>query len=95
MTAPAIPPNIPQRPRARLASIAELQATLLPSYLAPVPSVKTCRSWFKAAGIPRLKPNPSAIRGGGTAFYSVAAVEKFLRSRSGLAGYGEDERGGR
>jgi hypothetical protein len=81
-----IPVNPTQRPKARLATLGELRPTLLAAYLNPVPPVKTLRIWFKSAGIPRLKANPAAKRGGGPAYYSVAAIEKFLRSRSGLLG---------
>ncbi len=60
----------------------ELRENILPNLIAPVPTVETLRNWFDAARIPRLKSNPLAKRGGGTTFYSVAAVEKFLRSRT-------------
>jgi hypothetical protein len=46
-----------------------------------VPSRETLRAWFDKASIPRLKANPTAKRGGGPAFYSVAHVEKLLRQR--------------
>lgn len=39
-----------------------------------------------AARIPRFKPNPTAKRGGGYVYYSVPAVEKFLRSRTTTGG---------
>jgi len=67
---------------ARLETLDQLIATTLPNFIAPVPSHETLRSWFKAARIPRFKSNPTARRGGGTVFYSVSAVEKFLRSRT-------------
>jgi hypothetical protein len=66
---------------ARLATLEELRANMLPQHIAPVPCSVTLRSWFDAAQIPRLKSNPLAKRGGGKCFYSVAHVEKFLRSR--------------
>lgn len=66
---------------ARLATLDELIATILPAYLSPVPSRETLRDWFDRARIPRFKMNPLAKRGGGPVYYSVAAVEKFLRSR--------------
>jgi hypothetical protein len=47
-----------------------------------VPSRETLRAWFDQARIPRFKSNPTAKRGGGTVFYSVSAVEKFLQSRT-------------
>ena len=67
---------------ARLATLDQLIETKLPLFLDPVPSRETLRNWFDAAGIPRFKANPSALRGGGPCFYSVAAVEKFLRART-------------
>ena len=67
---------------ARLASLDGLMQTVIPAFLTPVPSRETLRDWFDAAGIPRFKSNPAARRGGGTVFYSVSAVEKFLQSRT-------------
>lgn len=65
----------------RLASLDVLRKDVLPQFIAPVPSRATLRSWFDAAGVPKLKSNPNAIRGGGPVFYSVSAVERLLRSR--------------
>lgn len=67
---------------ARLATLEQLRATTLAVFLDPVPSAETLREWFEAAKIPRFKSNPTAKRGGGPVFYSVAHVEKFLRSRT-------------
>jgi hypothetical protein len=67
---------------ARLATLDQLIEAILPSFLAPVPGKDTLRDWFEAAGIPRFKANPAAKRGGGAVFYSVAAVEEFLRQRT-------------
>jgi hypothetical protein len=66
---------------ARLATLDQLLETTIPLFLSPVPSRDTLRNWLDSAKIPRFKANPTAKRGGGTAFYSVAGVEKFLRSR--------------
>jgi hypothetical protein len=68
-------------PRARLATMDELLKTTIPLFLAPVPSRETLRAWFDRAKVPRFKANPTARRGGGRVFYSVAAVEKLLRER--------------
>ena len=67
---------------ARLATLPELEKTTLPVFINPIPSRETLRAWFDKARIPRFKSNPSAKRGGGAAFYSVAAVEKYFRSRT-------------
>ena len=67
---------------ARLASLAGLLETTIPAFLHPVPSRETLRDWFDGARVPRFKANPTAKRGGGTVFYSVSAVEKFLQSRT-------------
>ena len=67
---------------ARLATLDQLVQTLIPAYLTPVPSHETLRDWFDTARIPRFKANPAAKRGGGPVFYSVAAVEKFLQTRT-------------
>ena len=69
-------------PTARLASLDGLLETIIPAYLTPVPSRETLRDWFDTARIPRFKANPAAKRGGGPVFYSVAAVEKFLQTRT-------------
>lgn len=82
-----------QRPRARLATIQELRQNLLAGYLDPVPSIKTLRRWFNEAGIPCLKANPDAQRGGGPEWWHVAGVEKLIRRKSGMIGAGEIEGG--
>ena len=67
---------------ARLATLDELMRSTIPAFLQPVPPRDTLRDWFTAASIPKFKSNPTAKRGGGPCYYSVAAVEKFLRSRT-------------
>ena len=67
---------------ARLSTLDQLQQTLIPAYLTPVPSRETLRDWLDSARIPRFKANPAARRGGGPVFYAVAAVEKFLQTRT-------------
>ena len=69
-------------PTARLASLDGLLETVIPAYLNPTPSRETLREWFDTARIPRFKANPAAKRGGGPVFYSVAAVETFLQTRT-------------
>jgi len=69
-------------PTARLASLDGLLETVIPAYLNPTPSRETLREWFDEARIPRFKANPTAKRGGGPVYYSVAAVEKFLQTRT-------------
>jgi hypothetical protein len=75
-------PENEKLPTARLATIDRLRETTIPLFLDPVPSRDTLRQMFDAAGIPRFKANPTAKRGGGPCFYSVAGVEKLLRSRT-------------
>jgi hypothetical protein len=67
---------------ARLATIGQLLETTIPAFLSPSPSRETLRDWFDRAAVPRFKANPAARRGGGPVFYSVTAVEKFLRNRT-------------
>ena len=67
---------------ARLATLAKLKENTLPQFIDPIPADETLRAWLDAAGIPRFKANPTAQRGGGPCFYSVAAVEKLFRSRT-------------
>jgi hypothetical protein len=69
-------------PTARLASLDGLLETVIPAYLNPTPARETLREWFDEARIPRFKANPTAKRGGGPVYYSVAAVEKFLQTRT-------------
>ena len=66
---------------ARLATLGQLESTTLKVFLDPVPRKEVLRKWFDEARIPRFKSNPAAKKGGGPCYYSVAAVEKFLRSR--------------
>jgi hypothetical protein len=68
-------------PPARAATINQLLEITVPVFLSPPPSRETLRNWLDTANIPRFKANPLAKRGGGPAYYSVAAVEKFLRTR--------------
>lgn len=75
--------------RARLATIDQLRETVLPQYLDPVPSRRSLKEWFRRAKLSSLKVNPAARRGGGAVWYSVAQVERLLRQRSGMAGFGE------
>lgn len=72
----------PTLQRARLATIPELLKSTIPFHIDPAPTRETLRAWFDAASIPRFKSNPLAKRGGGPVYYSVAAVEKLLRSRT-------------
>lgn len=67
---------------ARLETLDGLLKNVIPIFISPVPSAATVRSWLDSAKIPRFKSNPIAKRGGGTVYYSVAAVEKFLRGRT-------------
>ena len=67
---------------ARLATLDQLIENVLPNFIAPVPSRETLRAWFDGANVPRFKSNPSAKRGGGSVYYSTAAVEKLFRSRT-------------
>ncbi len=62
----------------RCSTLNTLRVTTFPNYINPVPSDATLRIWLDKAGVPRLKTNPHAKRGGGPCFYSVAAVEKML-----------------
>lgn len=74
--------SIIEQNSARLATLDQLLKTIIPAYLTPPPGRETLREWFDAVRIPRFKANPTARRGGGPVYYSVAAVEKFLQSRT-------------
>ena len=56
---------------------------LVAAYMDPIPSPRRFARWLKQAGVPKLKPNPAARRGGGTPYFHVATVERILRQRSG------------
>jgi hypothetical protein len=71
-----------RNPSARLATLESLANSVVQAYLNPVPCHETLRGWFDEARIPRFKANPAAKRGGGPVYYSVAAVEKLLQSRT-------------
>lgn len=71
-----------QNPAARMATIDQLLETTIPNFLSPAPSRRTLRNWLEAANVPKFKSNPAATRGGGIVWYSVAAVEKLLRSKT-------------
>lgn len=70
--------NVPQK--ARLATIDQLLETVIPVFLNPPPGKDALRNWLDSARVPRFKANPLAKRGGGPCYYSVAAVEKLLRT---------------
>jgi hypothetical protein len=74
---------MPDQFTARFASLRTIKEENLPNYFAPqdVPTDETLRAWFDNDKIPRIKANPAAARGGGTVYYSVPAIEKYLRSR--------------
>jgi hypothetical protein len=69
-------------PTARLSTLDGIIKEVLPLFVNPVPSAETVRKWLDDANIPRFKSNPTAKRGGGPVYYSVAATEKFLRART-------------
>jgi hypothetical protein len=71
--------EITSSPTARLATLDQLRQTTIRAFIDPVPSRVILRAWFKS--LPKFKANPVAKRGGGPVYYSVAAVEKFFRSR--------------
>ena len=71
---------------ARLATLDQLAKTTVANFLDPVPCAETLRALFDREKVPRFKSNPSARRGGGPVYYSVAAVEKIFRARMLLPG---------
>ena len=59
------------------------QDGLVSKYLAPLPSKRAFRAFLRRNGVPSLKPNPAARRGGGVPYYHVATIERILRTRCG------------
>lgn len=68
---------------ARLATVATLRTEIFARYLNPLPNNRTLRKWMRAARIPSLQSNPHAKNGGGEIWWSVVAVEAWLRKRAG------------
>ena len=64
----------------RLATLSKLKSGLLSGYFPDLPCDETLRTRFKAAGVPFIKSNRAAVRGGGTVWWDVAAVERYLKS---------------
>jgi hypothetical protein len=71
-----------KKQQSALMTLDELIATYLPKLVKPMPSRRTVERWFKAAQVPFFKANPKAPHGGGTRFFSVAAVDRVFRSRA-------------
>jgi len=68
--------NATSNPVAEFLTLTELRKQVLPGLLAPIPDNHRLRRWFR--GLPRLQHNGVARRG--TAYYSVSAVEDWVRS---------------
>ena len=67
---------------ARMETVPELLDGVVKMYLNPPPKPATFRQWLKRGRVPCFKSNPAAERGGGTCWYSVAAVERLLAQRT-------------
>jgi hypothetical protein len=65
----------------RAATLDWLIENTLPNFVSPVPSRETLRSLFDREGVPRMKANCAARRGGGPVYYQVCAVEKLFRAK--------------
>lgn len=65
-----------------MVTLNHLIENVLPNFLDPLPTAETLRNWLNNARVPCFKSNPTAKRGGGPAYYSLAGVEKFLRTRT-------------
>lgn len=68
---------------ARMESLASLRSGLVSRYLHPVPCLRTLQQWFSRAKLRSIKANPRAKRGGGVVYFNRAAVERYLRDRTG------------
>jgi hypothetical protein len=77
------------RPRAKLATVDQLMATVVSDYLDPVPTRRYLVDLFKKENISTMKANPNARNGGGTVWYSVDQVERLLRQKAGLEGFAD------
>jgi hypothetical protein len=71
---------------ARMAWLDVIQKEVVPQFIQPTPCRAPLKKRFK--NLPRFKSNPCAKRGGGTLFYNVAGVERFLKQRT-LPGAGQ------
>ena len=73
------------RVRARAATVQTLLAPdgVVALILDPLPTPRQFIRWLNQANVPRIKPNPSAKRGGGVSYYLTSHVEKMLKARLG------------
>ncbi len=62
------------------ATLDAICSEIVPLFITPIPSRETVRDWLDNANIPRFKSNPTAKRGGGPVYYSVAAVKEFFKN---------------
>lgn len=65
----------------RLATLARIKSDVLPGYFDELPSDETLRNHFRAAGIPFIKRNRAAKRGGGPVFWEISAIERYLKAQ--------------
>lgn len=65
----------------RLATLATLKRDVLPGYFGELPSDETLRHRLRSAGIPFIKTNRAARRGGGAVWWDIAAVDRYLRAQ--------------
>jgi len=72
-------------PQSRFQTLPQLREGLVATYFNPPPSTRALSSWFKREGVAHTKSNPKARRGGGQVYFSVAHVERVLRTRTGGA----------
>jgi hypothetical protein len=76
---PAPRKQVPAVHYARYGNLDEIVASVVQNYITPVPSKQMLRIWFDRAGVKRFKANLTAIRGGGSVYYALTDVERFLR----------------
>lgn len=70
------------RPR-RLARVEDLRLNLR-NHFDPVPTRDSFLRWLRLGGIPVVKANPDAAKGGGPCWVDARLVEEFLTAKFGV-----------
>lgn len=74
-----------KKPMAHTATAKVIHEKIARLLFDPPPKLETFRDMLIRGGVPYTKSNPDAKRGGGPQYFHVAAAERFLRRKAGLA----------
>lgn len=73
----------PVRARTATADAVLAPDGIVPLYMNPPPRKRQFVRMLRMAGIPAIKANPAAKRGGGSRYFHVASVERLFRQQMG------------